>query len=65
MDALVSALSTQRIPSESGSLLEQVMEETRIHPGEEGYDAARLGVQAFIADLLKLTSPHAVVRVQS
>ena len=53
MDALVSALSTQRIPSESGSLLEQIMEETRIHPGEEGYDAARLGVQAFIADLLK------------
>ena len=53
METLVSAPSSQRIPNESGSLLEQIMEETRIHPGEEGYDVARMGVQAFIADLLK------------
>ncbi len=53
MDTLVSTPSPQRSPSESGSLLGQIMEETRLNPGEEGYDAARMGVRAFIGDLLK------------
>ncbi len=35
-----------------GSLLDKVMEETRLKPGDEGFDTARKGVEAFISDLL-------------
>jgi type VI secretion system protein ImpC len=35
------------------SLLDQIMEETRLRPADEGYDVARQGVSAFIAELLK------------
>jgi len=35
------------------SLLSQIMEQTRLQPGEESYDIALKGVEAFIADLLK------------
>ena len=38
---------------ESESLLDQIMQETRYAPDEEGYDIARQGVAAFIAELLK------------
>ena len=34
------------------SLLDQVMEETRLKPGDDGFDTARRGVEAFISDLL-------------
>lgn len=34
------------------SLLDQILEETRIKPTDEGYDTARRGVQAFLAELL-------------
>mgnify|MGYP000008050344 CR=1 FL=1 len=34
------------------SLLDQVMQETRIQPGDDGFDTARRGVEAFITDLL-------------
>ncbi len=35
------------------SLLDQVMAETRLAPGDDGFETARLGVEAFISDLLK------------
>ncbi len=34
------------------SLLDQIMQETRLQPSDEGYDIARRGVEAFISDLL-------------
>ncbi|WP_127557032.1 type VI secretion system contractile sheath large subunit [Saccharospirillum alexandrii] len=37
---------------EGVSLLDQVMQETRLKPGDDGFDTARQGVQAFIADLV-------------
>lgn len=37
---------------EGGSLLDQVMAQTRITPKDEGYDVAKRGVAAFIAELL-------------
>jgi len=36
-----------------GTLLDQVMAQTRLAPSEEGYDIARQGVAAFIAELLQ------------
>src|SRR5258706_12436718 len=35
-----------------GSLLDEIMVQTKIQPTDEGYDVARKGVQAFIAQLL-------------
>ena len=39
--------------SEDGSLIDQIMQETRIKPTDEGYDTAKKGVEAFISDLLE------------
>ena len=36
-----------------GSLLDQIMQETRIKPSDDGYETAKKGVEAFIADLLE------------
>ncbi|MCL9781341.1 type VI secretion system contractile sheath large subunit [Vibrio sp. S4M6] len=36
----------------SGSLLDEIMANTRMEPGEEGYDIAKKGVTAFIENLL-------------
>ena len=33
-----------------GSLIEQIMMETRLKPEDEGYETAKKGVQAFITD---------------
>ncbi|EWH02661.1 type VI secretion protein [Halomonas sp. BC04] len=38
------------------SLLDQVMAQTRMAPADEGYDIAKQGVAAFIAELLQSTS---------
>ena len=38
--------------AEGASLLDQIMQETRLRPADEGYDTARKGVEAFIGDLL-------------
>lgn len=35
------------------SLLDQVLVETRLRPSDEGYDAARKGVAAFLAEMVK------------
>jgi type VI secretion system protein ImpC len=34
------------------SLIDQIMQETRMRPSDEGYDVAKKGVEAFIAELL-------------
>ena len=39
--------------AEGGSLLDQIMQETRIKPADEGYEIAKKGVEAFIGDLLE------------
>ena len=35
-----------------GSLLDEILAETKMKPSDDGYDVARKGVQAFIADML-------------
>ena len=35
------------------SLLDQIMQETRLKPTEEGYEVAKKGVEAFISELLQ------------
>ena len=37
---------------EGNSLLEEILAETRMTPGDEGYEVAKRGVQAFIAELV-------------
>jgi type VI secretion system protein ImpC len=34
---------------EGGSLLDEILAETKMTPGDEGYEVAKKGVQAFIA----------------
>lgn len=51
MSDLEKQTSTESEYSES-NLLDQIMEQTRLKPEEDGYDTARRGVQAFITDLL-------------
>lgn len=53
MDTATLADSPKNANANEGSLLDQIMEETRLTPGEESYDIARRGVEAFIADALK------------
>jgi type VI secretion system protein ImpC len=38
--------------AEGGSLIDQIMQETRLKPADEGYETAKKGIEAFIADLL-------------
>ncbi|MEJ2691649.1 MAG: type VI secretion system contractile sheath large subunit [Candidatus Thiodiazotropha sp.] len=38
---------------EEGSLLDQIMQETRMKPSDEGYNVAKRGVEAFISQLLE------------
>ncbi len=44
--------SEQAEVEEGGSLIDQIMQETRLKPDDEGFDTAKKGVQAFISDLL-------------
>lgn len=44
-EELVSSHAGQ--PEQASSLLDQIMAQTRIQPGSEGYDVARQGVTAF------------------
>ncbi len=43
---------TAKTEATQPSLLDEILEETRIRPSDEGYDTARRGVQAFLAELL-------------
>jgi type VI secretion system protein ImpC len=38
------------------SLLDQIMETTRLRPSDEGYDLAKRGIEAFISELVKPTN---------
>ncbi len=44
--------SQQAAAQEGGSLIDQIMQETRLKPADEGYETAKQGIQAFIGDLL-------------
>ncbi len=48
-----SERSEQATLEEGVSLIDQIMQETRLKPADEGYETARKGVQAFIGDLLE------------
>ena len=43
---------------ESGSLIDQIMQETRLKPSDEGYDTAKKGIQAFIGDCRTAEGQH-------
>jgi len=53
MSDLMTQSSAAPENSENGSLLDQIMANSRMAPAEEGYDIARRGVEAFIANLLR------------
>ena len=38
---------------EGGSLIDQIMQETRLKPDDDGYETAKKGIEAFIGDLLE------------
>ncbi len=44
--------ATQTRTVEGGSLLDDILSETRLKPNDEGYDVAKRGVQAFIQEML-------------
>lgn len=46
------------------SLLDQIMQETRLKPSDEGYDVAKKGVEAFIGELLKPTRSNEKINAQ-
>ncbi len=54
-EELVSTRTEQG--SHAPSLLDEIMAQTRIQPGADGYDIARQGVTAFIASLLQSSTP--------
>jgi type VI secretion system protein ImpC len=44
---------SEQVQAEEGvSLIDQIMQETRLKPADEGYETAKKGIQAFIGDLL-------------
>lgn len=45
--------SEQQTLEEGESLIDQIMQETRLKPADDGYETARRGVQAFIGDMLE------------
>lgn len=54
------AVLEQPATKASGSLLDQVMSQTRITPSDEGYDLAKKGVASFIGNLLQSSSTELV-----
>ncbi|MFO0983702.1 MAG: type VI secretion system contractile sheath large subunit [Planctomycetota bacterium] len=42
----------------SGSLLDEILQQTKLKPSDEGYEIARKGVEAFIAELLAPTKEY-------
>ena len=47
-----SESQVQEAVADETSLLDQIMQETRLAPADEGYETARKGVEAFIGDML-------------
>ena len=58
------AASTAAQTVEDSSLLDQIMQETNMNSGDEAYDVASKGVQAFIGELLKSGGKSERVRKQ-
>ncbi len=54
VDATVETLS-------NATLLDQIMAETKLVPAQEGYQVARQGVSAFIAEILKSNDPDQLI----
>lgn len=52
MTDLKNQSNTDDVIVEEVSILDQIMQETRLKPKDDGYDTARRGVEAFISDLL-------------
>lgn len=52
-DTTADAMGPDAAAETAGSLLDQIMAKTNIAPEDEGYDTARQGVEAFIAEILK------------
>ena len=53
MEKAQEAGATPAAAGEEMSLLDEILNETRMRPSDEGYDAARRGVEALISELLK------------
>ncbi len=47
----------------NATLLEQIMAETRLVPSQEGYQVARQGVAAFIAEILRSHDPDQLLLI--
>ena len=52
MSELENQESSESSSLNSGSLLDEILSESKLAPQDEGYDVAKRGVQAFIAELL-------------
>lgn len=53
MNVAQQARTTTTVEDLDGSLLDQILQQTKLAPSEDGYDVARKGVAAFISELLK------------
>lgn len=51
--SLQESIQQNELNSESYSLLEQIMQQARLQPEDEGYDIAKQGISAFIANILE------------
>ena len=56
MSAEAQAPEQEAALVESGSLLDSILNETRLKPSDEGFDVAKRGVEAFIGELLSSSS---------
>lgn len=52
-----------QVEEAESSLLEEILEETKLKPAQEGYDATRLGVEAFLAEMLAPEREGAKIQV--
>ncbi|WDM87659.1 hypothetical protein LG197_24150 [Pseudomonas asiatica] len=55
------AVETTTEPLSNATLLDQIMAETKLAPTQEGYQVARQGVSAFIAEILKSHDPDQLI----
>ncbi len=51
--SLQESIQQNELNSESYSLLDQIMQQARLQPEDEGYDIAKQGISAFIANILE------------
>ncbi|KFK63321.1 type VI secretion protein, partial [Vibrio vulnificus] len=60
MSAEAQAPEQEAALVESGSLLDSILNETRLKPSDEGFDVAKRGVEAFISELLSSSKTEKV-----